>query len=167
MRQSLPRPGKRAGWITVLAVPVVVLTMIFRRWRHLLVFIGSVLFLDFTGTMIYNGLSRPRPYGVPIITSWAGYAGASPPVAVLTTFLMGIVYCLAVPGRARSYTKAAIATVVAVFSFARLYPGGHHPGDVLLGATFAAAIAVTAFRFFTPSEVFPSCTGVAAPRTWM
>ena len=143
------------GWITVLAVSVVILIMIFRRWRHLLVFIGSVLFLDFTGTMIYNGLSRPRPYGVPIITSWAGYSGASPPVAVLTIFLMGIVYCLAVPGRARTYTKAAIAIVVAVFSFARLYLGVDHPGDVLLGATFAAAIAVTAFRFFTPSEVFP------------
>jgi hypothetical protein len=50
----------------------------FRRWRHLLVFVGSVLFMDFVGTMIYNALSRPRPYGVPIISSWAGYAGLRP-----------------------------------------------------------------------------------------
>jgi hypothetical protein len=111
--------------------------------------------MDFAGTMIYDALSRPRPYGVPIIGSWAGYAGGSPPVAVLTIFLMGIVYCLAVPGRARTYTKAAVAAVVAVFALARLYLGVDHPGDVLLGATFAVAIAVTAFRFFTPNEVFP------------
>ena len=90
-----------------------------------------------------------------IIGSWAGYAGGSPPVAVLTIFLMGIVYCLAVPGRARTCTKAAVAAVVAVFALARLYLGVDHPDDVLLGAAFAVAIAVTAFRFFTPNEVFP------------
>jgi hypothetical protein len=139
----------------VLGASVIVLIVIFRRWRHLLVFIGSVLFLDIAGTMIYNALSRPRPYGVPIIGSWAGYAGGSPPVAVLTILLMGIVYCLAVPGRPRAYTKAAVAAVVAVFALARLYLGVDHPGDVLLAAAFAAAIAVTAFRFFTPNEAFP------------
>jgi membrane-associated phospholipid phosphatase len=143
------------GWITVLGASVIALTMVFRRWRHLLVFMGSVLCLDIAGTLIYHALSRPRPYGVPIITSWAGYSGASPPVAVLTIFLMGAVYCLAVPGRPRSYTKAAVAAVVAVFALARLYLGVDHPGDVLLGAAFAVAIAVTAFRYFTPSEVFP------------
>ncbi len=143
------------GWVTLIGASVIVLTMIFRRWRHLLVFIGSVLFLDIAGTLIYNALSRPRPYGVPIITSWAGYSGASPPVAVLTIFLMGIVYCLAVPGRARTYTKAAVAAAVTVFALARLYLGVDHPGDVLLGAAFAVAVAVTAFRYFTPNEVFP------------
>jgi tRNA A-37 threonylcarbamoyl transferase component Bud32 len=143
------------GWVTVLGASVVVLTMIFRRWRHLLVFMGSVLFLAIAGNLIYYALSSPRPYGVPIITSWAGYAAGSPPVAVLTIFLMGIVYCLAVPGRARSWTKAAVAALVAVFCLARLYLGVDDPGDVLLSAAFAVAIAVTAFRYFTPNEVFP------------
>ena len=118
-------------------------------------FLGSLFFLEIAGTSIYFGLSRPRPYGVPIIASWGGYSGASPPVAVLTFFLMGVVYCLAVPGRARSYTKAAVAAVVAVFGLARLYLGVDHPDDVLLGVVFAVAIAVTAFRYFTPNEVFP------------
>jgi membrane-associated phospholipid phosphatase len=141
--------------VTVVGLSVVALTMAFRRWRHLLVFMGSLFFLEIAGTLIYNALSRPRPYGVPIITSWGGYSGGSPPVAVLTIILMGIVYCLAVPGRARTYTKAAVAAVVALFGLSRLYLGVDHPGDVLLGAAFAVAIAVTAFRFFTPNEVFP------------
>jgi hypothetical protein len=145
-----------SGWgATGLGLSVVALTMAFRRWRHLLVFLGSLLFLEFVGTMIYFGLSRPRPYGVPIIGSWGGYSGVSPPVAVLTIFLMGAVYCLAVPGRPRAYTKAAVAAVVAVFCLARLYLGVDHPGDALLAVAFAVAIAVTAFRFFTPNEVFP------------
>jgi membrane-associated phospholipid phosphatase len=145
-----------SGWgATALGLSVVALTMAFRRWRHLLVFLGSLLFLEFVGTWIYFTLSRPRPYGVQIIGSWAGYSGVSPPVAVVTIFLMGAVYCLAVRGRARSWTKAAVAAVVAVFGLARLYLGVDHPGDVLLGVAFAVAIAVTAFRFFTPNEVFP------------
>ena len=148
--------GAGSGWgATVLGLSLVVLTMAFRRGRHLLVFLGSLLFLELVGKSIYFGLSRPRPYGVPIIGSWGGYSGVSPPVAVVTIFLMGAVYCLAVPGRARSWAKAAVAAVVAVFCLARLYLGVDHPGDVLLGVAFAVAIAVAAFRFFTPNEVFP------------
>ena len=148
--------GAGSGWgATVLGLSVVALTMAFRRWRHLLVFLGSVLFLELAGTSIYFGLSRPRPYGVPIIGSWGGYSGVSPPAAVLTIFLMGAVYCLAVPGRARTCAKAAVAVVVAVFALARLYLGVDHPSDALLAVALAVAIAVTAFRFFTPNEVFP------------
>ncbi len=145
-----------SGWgASVLGLSVVALAIAFRRWRHLAVFVGGLLFLDSVGEQIYDGLSRPRPYGVPIIGSWSGYAGGSPPVGVLTFCLMGIVYCLAVPGRARSRTKAAVAAVVAVFGLARLYLGVDHPDDVLLGAAIAVAIAVTAFGYFAPNEVFP------------
>jgi membrane-associated phospholipid phosphatase len=145
-----------SGWgASVLGLSVVALAMVFRRWRHLLVFVGGLVVLNWAGTWIYFELSRPRPYGVPIIAGWSGYAGASPPVAVLTFCLMGAVYCLAVPGRARSYAKVAVGAVAAVFGLARLYLGVDHPGDVLLGAAFAVAIAVTAFRYFTPNEVFP------------
>ena len=45
--------------------------------------------------------------------------------------------------------------VVAVFCLARMYLGVDYPGDALLSAALAVAIAITAFRFFTPNEVFP------------
>jgi hypothetical protein len=68
-----------SGWgASVLALSVVALTIAFRRWRHLAVFVGSLLVLEIAGKWIYSGLSRPRPYGVPIIGSWAGYASLSP-----------------------------------------------------------------------------------------
>jgi tRNA A-37 threonylcarbamoyl transferase component Bud32 len=139
----------------LLGFSVVALAIAFRRWRHLAVFVGGLLFLEVVGELVYDGLSRPRPYGVPIIGGWAGYASGSPYVGVLTFYLLGIVYCLAVPGRARSRARAAAAATVAVFGLARLYLGVDHPDDVLLGAAFAAAIAVTAFGYFTPDEVFP------------
>ncbi len=145
-----------SGWgVTVVGLSVVALTMAFRRWRHLLVFVCSLFFLVIVGQWIYSGLTRPRPYGVPIIASWGGYSTPSPPVAALTIFLIGAAYCLAVAGRPRSYAKVAAAVIIGLFCLARLYLGVDHPGDVLLGVALGVAIPVTAFRFFTPNEVFP------------
>ena len=145
-----------SGWgVTVLGLSVVALTMIFRRWRHLLVFLGSLFFLEIVGQWIYFGLSRPRPYGISIISGWGGYSAPSPPVAVLTLFLMGAVYCLVVPGRPRAWAKAAVVAVVALFGLARLYLAVDHPDDVLFAVALGVAIPVTAFRWFTPNAVFP------------
>src|SRR5215468_5530878 len=145
-----------SGWgVTVLGLSVVALTMVFRRWRHLLVFLGGLFFLEIVGQWIYFGLSRPRPYGITIISSWGGYSAPSPPVAVLTIFLMGAVYCLAPPGRPRAWAKTAVAVLVAVFGLARLYLAVDHPDDVLFGIVLGVTIPVTAFRYFTPDEIFP------------
>ncbi len=155
---SLASGIKEAGsaWgATVVGLSVVALMMIFRRWRHLLVFVGSLFFLVIVGQWIYFGLSRPRPYGVSIIDSWGGYSAPSPPVLVLTIFLMGAVYGLVVPGRPRAYAKTAVAVVLAVFGLARLYLAVDHPDDVLFGVALGFAVTVTAFRYFTPNEVFP------------
>ena len=145
-----------SGWgVTGVGLSVVALTMIFRRWRHLLVFVGSLFFLVIVGQWIYYGLSRPRPYGVSIIDSWGGYLAPSPPVVVLTIFLIGAVYCLVVPGRPRAYAKAAVAVVLTVFCLARLYLAVDHLDDVLLAVALGVAVPVTAFRYFTPNELFP------------
>src|SRR5690242_15798264 len=145
-----------SGWgVTVLGLSVVALTMIFRRWRHLLVFVGGLFFLELVGQQIYFGLSRPRPYGISIISGWGGYSAPSPPVLVLTVFLLGAVYCLVVPGRPRTWAKAVVTAVVALFCLARLYLAVDHPDDVLFAVALGVAIPVTAFRWFTPNEVFP------------
>jgi membrane-associated phospholipid phosphatase/tRNA A-37 threonylcarbamoyl transferase component Bud32 len=145
-----------SGWgVTVVGLSVVAATMVFRRWRHLLVFLGSFFFLGIVIEWIYNGLSRPRPYGITIIGSWGGYSAPSRHVAVLTIVLIGAVYCLVVPGRPRTQAKIAVAVVIAVFGLARVYLAVDHPDDVLFGVALGVAIPVTAFRFFTPNEVFP------------
>jgi hypothetical protein len=47
-------------WYPLIGVVVVLLIMIFRRWRHLLVLMFSLFFLETIGGWIYNALSRPR-----------------------------------------------------------------------------------------------------------
>ena len=145
-----------SGWgATVLGLSAVVLTMVFRRWRHLLVFLCSLYLFELAIEFITEGTTRPRPYGVPVIGRWTGYSAPALSVTLLTFLLMGIAYCLVVPGRLRSYAKAAIAVIVAVFCLACLYLAVDHVDDLLLGVALGVAIPVSAFRFFTPNEVFP------------
>ena len=145
-----------SGWgATVVGLSAVVLTMVFRRWRHLLVFLCGLFVLEIAMLLVDNGVTRPRPYGVPIIGAWSGYSAPALAAAILTFFLMGITYCLVVPGRPRSYAKAASAVIVTVFCLACLYLAVDHVDDILLGVALGVAIPVSAFRFFTPNEVFP------------
>ena len=145
-----------SGWgASVVGLSAVVLMMVFRRWRHLLVFVCSLLLLELAIQFIAEGMTRPRPYGVTIIAGWAGYSAPALSATVLTFLLMSIAYCLVVPGRPRSYAKAAIAVVVTVFCLACLYLAVDHVDDLLLGVALGVAIPVSAFRFFTPNEVFP------------
>jgi hypothetical protein len=145
-----------SGWgATALGLSAVVLIIAFRRWRHLLVFLCSLFLLEVAITLITAGTTRPRPYGVLIIGNWTGYSTQAVTVAVPTFLLISIAYCLVVPGRPRSYAKAAIAVIVAMVCLARLYLAVDHIDDLLLGVALAVAIPVTAFRFFTPNEVFP------------
>ncbi len=106
-------------WVPVIGVVVVLLIMVFRRWRHLLVLLFCLFFLEIVVSSIYNGLSRPRPFDVPIIGAWDGYSAPSAPVAAVMFFFIGAAYCLVVPGRPRSYAKAGAAAVVALFCLAR------------------------------------------------
>ena len=145
-----------SGWgATVAGLSAVVLTMAFRRWRHLLVFLCNLFFLELAMLLVNDGVRRPRPYGVPIIGSWSGYSAPALSAGILTFFLMGIVYCLVMPGRPRSYAKAATAVIVTLFCLACLYLAVNHVDDLLLGVVLGVAIPVTAFRFFTPNEAFP------------
>ena len=149
---------KAAGsdWgMTVLGLGMVGTLMIFRRWRHLLVFLGSLFVMQIVGGIVYEILTRPRPYGVTIIAGWGGFAMPSAPVAAITAVLIGIVYSLVVPGRPRWYAKLAITGLLAVFVVARMYLAVDGPGAVLYGLILGVAFPLTAFRWFTPNEVFP------------
>ena len=114
-------------WHPAIGVAVLLLVIVFRRWRHLLVFALCVFFVEIVSSLISGALARPRPYGVPVIGRWEGYSAPSPAVMTTTFLLVAGVYCLVVPGRPRSVAKAVVAAVVAVFCLSRLYLAVDHP----------------------------------------
>jgi tRNA A-37 threonylcarbamoyl transferase component Bud32/membrane-associated phospholipid phosphatase len=144
------------GWTaTILGWGTVALLLVFKRWRHLFTYLLALVALFNLTALIYNRVQRPRPYGIDIIGPWTGFAMPSYPVAILTAGLLGIVYSIVVPGRPRQWAKWAVAGVVAIVAFARLYLGVDHPTDIVQGVVLTVAFMVVAFRWFTPNEAFP------------
>jgi tRNA A-37 threonylcarbamoyl transferase component Bud32/membrane-associated phospholipid phosphatase len=136
-------------WSTVVAL------IVLKRFRHLFVFIGSVLAVGAITTILSLTVTRERPMGIDIIGHWEGGPFPSRPVAILAVTLIGITYSLVVPGRARTIAKWVSATLILLLGAAELYLGTFHPIDVMVGAIIGAAIPVAAFRLITPNEVFP------------
>jgi membrane-associated phospholipid phosphatase len=162
----------RTGWLTpvmlriddvlssrwtigILRLGTIVALVGFRRWRHLVMFLASVVTVEAVAYELSIFIASPRPDGVRIIGSWDGPSFPSPPVAALAVTLVGIVYSVLSPGRARSTGKWVTGGTLLLYAVARMYLAVDHPTDILAGIVLGAGIPVVAFRVFTPNEVFP------------
>ena len=136
-------------WVVILAL------VVFRRWRHLFVFVGAIFLVEVIAYLTSEIITRPRPFGVPILAGWQGYSMPSRPVAGLAVTALGLAYALVVPGRPRFIAKWVIGAGLLLVLMARTYLGVDHPTDGVAGAVFGVAVAVGMFRWFTPNDVFP------------
>jgi tRNA A-37 threonylcarbamoyl transferase component Bud32/membrane-associated phospholipid phosphatase len=162
LRTDWLTPGMRVlgavgtGWSKpILGGGILVLLIVFRRWRHLFTFFASLLVAGILGLLVYLLVRRARPYGVTIIGDWTGYAAPSFPILTLAAALVGFTYSMVVPGRPREWAKLGIAVVIAVVAFARLYLAVDHPSDIVWAVVLGVAIPLAAFRWFTPNEAVP------------
>ena len=129
--------------------------IVFRRWRHLLVLLGTIIVLEAVSYQMTLATVRPRPLGVTILAAWNGFSLPSMPVASLAVTLIGMAYTLVVAGRRRYQAKWAIGIVLGVVLFARMYLGVDQPTSASFAAILGVAVGLTAFRWFTPNDVFP------------
>ena len=141
------------GMVGALRWGILLALLALRRFRHLFVFVGS--FLAVLLVVRLTTVDRPRPFGVELRGSWAGWAMPSRPVAILAATLVGVLYTLVPLGRWRQLGKWVATGLVAAFALARVYLGVDAPTDALVGAAIAVAISVAAYRIFVPNEVFP------------
>ena len=158
LTNTLNSVGSKWG-LAILGLLAVALTVAFRRWRHLVVFLVSLAVLEIVLPGLYITAARPRPYGVTAIGQWEGFSSPSQPVAALAAVLMGFTYMLVVPGRSRWYAKLAIVAFLAGVSLDRIYLGTNHPTDLVFAVILGVAIPVTLFRAFTPTDIFPVAYG--------
>jgi tRNA A-37 threonylcarbamoyl transferase component Bud32/membrane-associated phospholipid phosphatase len=146
-----------ATWLAskILAWCIVVPLLVFRRIRHLVVYVVALAVASQLAVVLSAVLKRPRPFGVVIDGTWNGYALPSVQVAILAAGLVSALYVLVPEGRWRQVGKWAATAVVVLAGLARVALGLDAPTDVLLGAVIGVAIPLLAFRWFTPNEVFP------------
>jgi tRNA A-37 threonylcarbamoyl transferase component Bud32 len=137
------------------ASALIVLLVIFKRWRHLITFVGSVVVYAIVSDFLYSSLSRPRPYDVTTIGDWGGFSLPSLPVGAASLLVVAVTYSMVVPGKPRTIAKSVSIVAVGALVLARLHLAVDHPSDQLLAIALAVGVMVNAFRFFTPNEVFP------------
>lgn len=141
--------------IRILRWSTLIVLIAFRRWRHLFVFLGAIIVLEILAYQMTLLSGRPRPLGVTILAPWTGFSLPSRPVAGLAVTLMGMAYALVVPGRHRYYAKWTIGVILGVVWFTRMYLGVDQPTSAGFAAILGVAIGLTAFRWFTPNDIFP------------
>ena len=148
--------GLGAEWtLRVIRWAIVLSLVVFRRWRHLLVFLGTLLLVAWLVNKLSLLAPRPRPLGVEIIGSWEGFAAPSTPVAALAVAMAGATYTLAVPGRPRQLAKWTSWIAIGALGISRIYLGVDHPTDVLFAVILGVGIPLVAYRVLTPTAVFP------------
>lgn len=133
-----------------------ILTLIaFRRWRHLVVLVISILFVAWLVNKMGTYFLRPRPFGARIIGGWEGSSFPSRPVAELSVALVGVLYTLVPRGRYRNLGKFVVPALVAALAAAEVYLGLNHPADIMFGMVLGIGIPLVALRTFVPTNVFP------------
>ena len=110
-----------AGMVSAFRWETVIALLVLRRFRHLVVFVGS--FLAVLLAVRLATVDRPRPFGVELRGSWGGWAMPSRPVAILAATLVGMLYTLVPVGRWRQLGKWVATGLVA-----SVRPGPDPPG---------------------------------------
>ncbi len=142
-------PLRLLRWGTILTL------ILFKRWRHLLVFVASLLVVEYAAYAISLAGGRPRPFGVVILTDWNGFSMPSRPIAALAVTLFGMAYALAPAGRPRYVAKWTAAVIIAIVWIARTYLAVDHLGDLVFGVLIGVTVPIVAFRWFAPNDAFP------------
>jgi len=143
-------------WLaTVATVVLLVLLMVFKRWRHMFTLLGCLLVFQVIGNGMWRHFKRPRPFDVTTIGDWGGWSFPSPGIALAALCSLAFAYSMVVPGRPRTVAKWVAIALVGAASLAALYLATFHPFDIVMGIAFVVALVVNGFRIFTPNEVFP------------
>ena len=136
-------------WSTILILVVV------RRWRHLFVLVGAIIVLEIVAFVMAVFIGRARPFDVTVLGPWAGYSMPSRPLASLAITFVGLVYALIPHGRIRDLGKLIAIATIGILVVARLILGIEGLSSALFGVVLGTAVGLSAFRLFTPNDIFP------------
>ena len=139
--------------LTVWLLPIALI--VFRRWRHLLIYLVASQVVQMVNERLYEFAMLPRPFGVPLRASWGGWSMPAEQMFALAGLSVMALYSLAPAGRVRNRLKWALAIVITLVALARLHLGVDPPSAIVVGVLISVGFAVAAFRFFAPGEVFP------------
>jgi hypothetical protein len=143
-------------WVlNIVGAALTVVLLVLRRFRHLILWLVLGTFLGLLGSILGPVTQRPRPFGVEIREGWGGWALPAMHVTLFALGLLAILYTLVPEGRWRNTGKWVVAVLVALNALGRMALGADAPTDVLVGVALGVTLPLLAYRWFTPTEVYP------------
>ncbi|HXJ64605.1 MAG TPA: RIO1 family regulatory kinase/ATPase [Actinomycetota bacterium] len=163
---GLTSVAKVFDWLTTftvimaMRVAVAVALLAFRRIRHMVVFLATLVVTDW---IVTEALSVPLPKpSVAFVTSQT-YSFPSRPVSALAITLCSAAFVLVPAGRARRSALAVVGGVLALVVLSGLYLATGYPFAMAYSAVLAFAVSAAAFRWLTPEDAFPVRYGTSGP----
>jgi tRNA A-37 threonylcarbamoyl transferase component Bud32 len=134
---------------------LILVLLALRRFRHLVIWLVLNILMSFIALIVGLVTQRPRPFGVEIHAGWGGWAMPSLQVTFFAMGLVTILYTLVPEGRWRNTGKWVVTALIALNAVGRIALGADAPTDVLVAVALGVTVPLLAYRWFTPSEVFP------------
>jgi tRNA A-37 threonylcarbamoyl transferase component Bud32 len=144
--------GVAVVWLLRL-VTVIVLAL-YRRWRHLVVFLVTLVAMDWV-VLELLGAPRPVPAGVQPLTDRATFWFPSRPVASLAVTLVGMAIVLVPAGRGRTLALWGAVGTSLLYAGSRVVLGADYVLDALYSMALGFAGPWATFAAFVPEDVFP------------
>ena len=129
----------------------------FRRWRHLVVTIGALWFMDTVAVWIQQLVGElPVPTGTVLVPPPGGdYWFPASGMASFAITLGAMVMALAPAGRIRRSASAGAVVFALLVAVSRVYLGTAYPLAALYAVVLGFGVALAVFGLFAPDESFP------------
>jgi hypothetical protein len=139
--------------VMTLRLGTVVVLVVYRRFRHLVVFLATLVATDWLVVRVL-AVQLPRPT-VPALMDAAAYAFPSKAISALAITLAAMSFVLVGRGRGRSWLRAGFTVGLVLVVLAELYLAGDYLSGMVYAAILAPCVADVAFRWLVPEEGFP------------
>jgi hypothetical protein len=136
-----------------LRVGTVLVLVVYRRFRHLVVFLATLVVTDWVVVRLLF-VELPRP-DVPVLVDTDAYAFPSKSIAALAITLYAMTFVLVPRGRGRNRLRAGSTAALVLVALAELYLAADYLSAMGYAALLAPCVADVAFRWLVPEEGFP------------
>lgn len=129
--------------------------VLLRRNRRWIVLFGALIATYSVQSLFVELTQRPRPFGVEIIGTWAGFAFPSDSVTPFAALTIGACFCFFRAGIRRWLGVTIGLAFLVAMSGSRILLGVDHMTDDLAGILIGASVMLFAFKWFVADSVFP------------
>ena len=143
--------------IIVLRLVLAGVLIFFRRWRHLVVTIGALWFMDTVAVWIQQLVGPlPMPTGAVLVPPPNGdYWFPASGMASFSITIAAMVMALAPAGRIRRIAGSGAVVFALLVAASRAYLGTAYPLAALYSVVLGFGVALAVFGLFAPDESFP------------